>query len=84
MDIILSILAVAFIGLLLATAFTFSLALIAVFSGIMIASLAFVALRDMWRRWGITHGRPPRNRQDVTIIEGQYTEIRRDENKEGL
>lgn len=80
MEIILSILAVLFIGLLLATAFTFGLAILVIFSGILIASLAYVLLRDWWRRWRITHGRDRADRANVTIIEAQYTEIH-DEDK---
>lgn len=81
MDILFTIVAVVFVGLLIAAVFTFSLALVAIFAGLILAGMGLTLLRNWWRRWSIgrENAMPRARRRDITIIEGQYTQVDRDD-----
>jgi len=74
MELIATVFSVLFIGLILATALTFSVALLIWFIGIAVLITVVVLLRDVFRRWRFIHNasrpdKPPR------IIEGDYKDI---------
>lgn len=75
MELLFSLFGIIFIGLLLATAFTFSLAFIVILSAVMVGLIAWTVLKDKLRRWGMMRNAPEKKQRNITIIEGQYKEI---------